>query len=84
MPLLPGRVDPPFWWKPWIPLVEWWQRPRKVRYSFYVSRDLAWFRVCGYGLWFKWGRGTDLFTTRKHAHYMGRLRWKVLRRRPQG
>jgi hypothetical protein len=29
--VLPGRIDPPFWWKPWIPLADWWQRPRKVR-----------------------------------------------------
>lgn len=44
-----------------------------------VTRNLAWFRVRGYGLWLKWGRGRDLFTTRKRAHYAGRLRWKVLR-----
>lgn len=31
MPILPGRIDPPFWWRPWIPLAEWWQRPRRVK-----------------------------------------------------
>jgi hypothetical protein len=44
-----------------------------------VSRELAWFRIRGYGLWVKWGRRHDLYTTRKTAHYAGRLRWKVLR-----
>jgi len=45
----------------------------------YASRRLAWFRVHGYGLWAKWGRGHDLHSTRKTAHYIGRLRWRVLR-----
>ena len=45
----------------------------------YISRDLAWFRIRGYGLWLKWGSRADLFTTRKHAHYLGRFRWKALR-----
>lgn len=44
-----------------------------------LARDLTWFRIRGYGLWLKWGRGPDLFTTRRTAHYLGRLRWKVLR-----
>ena len=44
----------------------------------YISRDLAWFRIAGYGLWVKWDRGPDLFSTRKTAHYLGRLRWKAL------
>jgi hypothetical protein len=44
-----------------------------------VTRDLAWFRIGGYGLWLKWGSSPDLFTTRKHAHYVGRFRWKPLR-----
>jgi len=30
MRILRRGIDPPFWWKPWIPLVEWWERPRKV------------------------------------------------------
>jgi hypothetical protein len=47
-----------------------------------VTRELAWFRVRSRGLWLKWGRSRDLFTTRKAAHYAGRLRWKVLRARP--
>ena len=40
--------------------------------------ELAWFRALGYGLWVKWGRGRDLHTTRKTAHYLGPLRWKAL------
>lgn len=44
-----------------------------------VFRELAWFRVRGYGVWVKWGRGRDLHTTRKTAHYLGPLRWKALR-----
>jgi hypothetical protein len=44
-----------------------------------ASRDLAWFRIAGYGLWLKWGSGRDLHVTRTKAHYMGRLRWRVLR-----
>ena len=31
--VLPGRVDAPFWWRPWLrlyPVVEWWERPRTV------------------------------------------------------
>lgn len=47
-----------------------------------VYRELGWFRVRGYGLWVKWGRRPDLSTTRKRAHYLGRLRWKILR--PEG
>ena len=47
-----------------------------------VVRELAWFRVRGYGLWVKWGSGRDLHTTRKTAHYLGPLRWKILS--PQG
>lgn len=43
-----------------------------------ITRGLAWFRVRGHGLWVKWSPGSDLFTTRKTAHYTGRLRWKVL------
>jgi hypothetical protein len=43
------------------------------------TRRLAWFRIAGYGLWLKWGRERDLFTTRRTAHYIGRFRWKVLR-----
>lgn len=43
-----------------------------------VYRELAWFRVRGYGLWLAWGSHRDLFTTRKAAHYAGRFRWKVL------
>ncbi len=46
--------------------------------AIYISRDLAWFRVLGYGLWVKWGAGRDLFSTRKNAHYAGRFRWKGL------
>ena len=44
-----------------------------------VHRSLAWFRIHGYGLWLKWGRSPDLYTTKRTAHYVGRLRWKVLR-----
>jgi hypothetical protein len=44
-----------------------------------VYRDLAWFRIRGYGLWLRWGRSPDLHITRTTAHYAGRLRWKVLR-----
>lgn len=44
-----------------------------------LTCDLAWFRVNGYGLWVKWGSRPDLHATRKHAHYAGPLRWKVLR-----
>ena len=44
-----------------------------------VTRDLAWFRIAGWGLWVKWGRTPDVFTTRMYAHYVGRFRWKVLR-----
>jgi hypothetical protein len=47
--------------------------------SLQVTRNLAWFRVGGYGLWVKWGRSADLYSTRLNAHYAGRLRWKVLR-----
>jgi len=47
--------------------------------GFNVTRELAWFRIRGHGLWVKWGDRADLFTTRKYAHYIGRLRWKVLR-----
>jgi hypothetical protein len=44
-----------------------------------VFRELAWFRVRGYGLWVKWGRGRDLHATRMTARYLGRVRWKILR-----
>lgn len=43
-----------------------------------VHRELAWFRLRGHGLWVKWGRRPDLHCTRRDAHYLGRLRWKVL------
>ena len=44
-----------------------------------VTRNLAWFRVAGWGLWVKWGRDPDVYTVRLHAHRIGRVRWKVLR-----
>lgn len=44
-----------------------------------IHRNLVWFRIHGYGLWLKWGCGRDLYTTRRTAHYLGRLRWKTLR-----
>lgn len=44
-----------------------------------IFRELAWFRVRGYGLWLKWGSAPDLHVTRKTAHYVGPLRWKALR-----
>ena len=44
-----------------------------------ATRELAWFRIAGWGLWVKWGRSPDVFTTRMYAHYVGRFRWKVLR-----
>ena len=47
-----------------------------------IYRDVAWFRICGYGLWVGWGRSRDLHFTRKHAHYWGRFRWKALRPGP--
>lgn len=53
-------------------------QPHRVT-ALYVHRELAWFRVRGYGLWVKWGSAPDLHVTRKTAHYLGRLRWKVLR-----
>lgn len=42
---------------------------------------VAWFRVRprSWGLWCKWAPDSDLFGTRKNAHYVGRFRWKVLR-----
>jgi hypothetical protein len=40
---------------------------------------LMWFRVLGHGLWVKWDRSPDLYTVRMTAHYLGRVRWRVLR-----
>jgi hypothetical protein len=45
----------------------------------YTSRNLAWFRVRGWGLWLKRGPGHDLHDVRERSHYLGRLRWRVLR-----
>jgi hypothetical protein len=81
------RIDPPWWWKPWInpagAVSGWWHRARPVDVrhitGLQACRDLAWFRVHGYGLWVKWGRSADLYSTRQSAHYAGRLRWKMLR-----
>lgn len=44
-----------------------------------IHRHVAWFRIHGYGLWLKWGDGRDLYSTRRTARYVGRLRWKTLR-----
>ena len=86
-------IDPPFWWKPWLvpwfAWLDWWYRPRPVKpptevTAVHVSRRLAWFRVCGWGLWVKWSSDPDLFTTRQQAHYAGRFRWKALRREKLG
>lgn len=36
------RVDPPWWWKPWLhlhPVRDWWYRPRSVSQLATAERD---------------------------------------------
>ena len=83
--------DPPWYWKPWLRLPSlraWRYREREVKSADRITairatRELAWFRVRGYGIWLAWSkRRRDLFSTRQTAHYCGQFRWKALRPAP--